>query len=912
MLIGCKKQILADTLDLSKYNTPGLAEMIGIEWGGVHWILYYTPNSNAALVLLQAIQQYKEDHPTARMVFIGDMNAHNSDWIISSSITDKAGLLAQEFCELFGLSQLVDFTTREGNTLDLVMSDIKGIAIEAPGFGNSDHKSMSIVFESQEKIPSTPERKAVRDWHNAPWNHIRGAVKRALTHWKPTGNQDDAEEELDAILSVIIEKYVKWKVPSQPGPTPWWNHKCEDAYKWKQQAFTNRIMDPEGYNQATKYNRKIQKKAYSAYQQKIKRKLNNLPSSDRNFWQMAKEIAGLEAPRSEAAPSPEELAVHFAEKMSNGKGIEADAYVAKDGLKIPLSSFKIRFKTVLKVLQNMNPNKSANGVPPIFWKECAHVVAPSVYKLFRYIVKKSKFISRWKIGRVSAPHKRGSVKLPKNYRPLKVLENIAVAFERVCHSQLYRWISKFTPVSQFGFVQGVGSKEYGCTLTFKMLSVLERRGEGILVSLDVKGAFDRVWWSRLKKKFEARGMTGRALELIKDYLFKRFLRVVCQGIASSTKEIFSGVPQGAVWSPNFWDFDIADLPDAVSAEGDDFCYADDCGIWYEITDDNRDVVVAIVNTDLERLIEWGRENMTTFEPEKTSYCIISRRKNPFDPYEASTGIRMGGLLVDRVDELKLVGYLFDSKLTFAGMVDKQARKARSRLAAVRRLKPMLDCSNIQLMYTMFVRSILEYGSVVYMGAAQSHLDKLDRVQDSAQRLGGFVVEPLQSRREAAALSLAFDLLDDKGYGELSTYKPTVYEPLALTKKRTRHAVEAGIQLKSNAKTSSLDQYRRGYLGSIDKIWAKVPQSLLREGQCKTWSKIKKRAKKFLVGKWVPSTHMPTSKHCKKTHNINDFRVYKTKLNNELNMQTDWAAIHKQYKDQGISITNNGQLTSIKM
>ena len=73
-------------------------------------------------------------------------------------------------------------------------------------------------------------------------------------------------------------------------------------------------------------------------------------------------------------------------------------------------------------------------------------------------------------------------------------------------------------------------------------------------------------------------------------------------------------------------------------------------------------------------------------------------------------------------------------------------------------------------------------------------------------------------------------------------------------------------------------------------------------------KIKKRAKKFLVGKWVPSTHMPTSKHCKKTHNINDFGVYKTKLNNELNMQTDWAAIHKQYKDQGISITNNGQLT----
>ena len=49
-------------------------------------------------------------------------------------------------------------------------------------------------------------------------------------------------------------------------------------------------------------------------------------------------------------------------------------------------------------------------------------------------------------------------------------------------------------------------------------------------------------------------------------------------------------------------------------------------------------------------------------------------------------------------------------------------------------KHMLDESNLHLMYTMFIRPILEYGSLVYMGAAQSHLDKLDRVQDSAMKM----------------------------------------------------------------------------------------------------------------------------------------------------------------------------------
>ena len=36
-----------------------------------------------------------------------------------------------------------------------------------------------------------------------------------------------------------------------------------------------------------------------------------------------------------------------------------------------------------------------------------------------------------------------------------------------------------------------------------------------------------------------------------------------------------------------------------------------------------------------------------------------------------------------------------------------------------------------------------------MGAAQTYLDKLDRVQDTAQKIGHFQVEDLQCRREAA-------------------------------------------------------------------------------------------------------------------------------------------------------------------
>ena len=43
-------------------------------------------------------------------------------------------------------------------------------------------------------------------------------------------------------------------------------------------------------------------------------------------------------------------------------------------------------------------------------------------------------------------------------------------------------------------VKGCGTTDYGAAMSFKIHDVLEQRDEILVVSLDVKGAFDRVWW----------------------------------------------------------------------------------------------------------------------------------------------------------------------------------------------------------------------------------------------------------------------------------------------------------------------------------------------------------------------------------------------------------------------------------
>jgi len=140
-----------------------------------------------------------------------------------------------------------------------------------------------------------------------------------------------------------------------------------------------------------------------------------------------------------------------------------------------------------------------------------------------------------------------------------------------------------------------------------------------------------------------------------------------------------------------------------------------------------------------------------------------------------------------------------------------------------------------------------------MGAAESHLNKLDKIQLSAQKIGSFDVESLQCRKDAAAFSLALKLLDGKCRGELNEFVPKLIEPLRLCKKRTRNSLE-GVQIAPKAKAKSLDVYKRGFHGALPKIWSKIPIDIITKGEHKGWLKIKSDCVDFLTGTSTTKIH----------------------------------------------------------
>ena len=131
---------------------------------------------------------------------------------------------------------------------------------------------------------------------------------------------------------------------------------------------------------------------------------------------------------------------------------------------------------------------------PYILKYCCDELCHPVCLLFRRVCRSGEFPLSWKVSRITPVYKcKGSATDPRFYCPIAVLPTLAMVFERVIYSQLYRHISSYIPPAQFGFIKGIGAQDCGTALAFTAIQALEHQMECRIVSLDICGAFDSVW-----------------------------------------------------------------------------------------------------------------------------------------------------------------------------------------------------------------------------------------------------------------------------------------------------------------------------------------------------------------------------------------------------------------------------------
>ena len=122
-------------------------------------------------------------------------------------------------------------------------------------------------------------------------------------------------------------------------------------------------------------------------------------------------------------------------------------------------------------------------------------------------------------------------------------------YEKLVRRHVWDFVVEYINENQHGFVYKKSCLSNLLESVDSMLSLLEEGAPVDIFYFDFRKAFDSVPHYRLLSKLQNMGITGKTLDIIRDFLSGRSMRTCVGGKFSSSRRVISGVPQGSVLVP---------------------------------------------------------------------------------------------------------------------------------------------------------------------------------------------------------------------------------------------------------------------------------------------------------------------------------------------------------------------------
>ena len=227
---------------------------------------------------------------------------------------------------------------------------------------------------------------------------------------------------------------------------------------------------------------------------------------------------------------------------------------------------------------------------------------------------------------------------------------------------------------------------------------------------------------RLMLKLSAVGIGGQVLGWIRSFLTGRRQRVRIRDSMSSWQPVVSGVPQGSVLGPVLFLVYINDIVNGL--ESGISLFADDAKVFRRIRSEED---VGVLQRDMDRLSEWSRKWLLTFNVLKCKTMHIGRR-----PLKGN--YQIVGSVLEKSDLEKDLGVFISSDLKPANHISKITARANSRVGLIKRIFEFLDKEIFLSLYLALVRPILDYAVQCWSPYFVKDINKLEQVQRRATLL----------------------------------------------------------------------------------------------------------------------------------------------------------------------------------